>query len=98
VGNTILFSTLGCSHVRNSGTGSAAAVIVTLALAIGANTAIFSIVDALMLTSLPYAQPDRLGTIFQAVQGPRPYEGPRAIDGDQWDLLRDNVPALQRRL
>jgi hypothetical protein len=38
--------------------GFTATVIFTLALAIGANTAIFSIVDALILKSLPYAQPE----------------------------------------
>ena len=41
--------------VRNP--GFTAAVIVTLALSIGANTAIFSIVNALMLKSLPYPSP-----------------------------------------
>jgi putative ABC transport system permease protein len=34
--------------------------ILTLAVAIGANTAIFTLVDALLLRSLPYRDPDRL--------------------------------------
>jgi len=74
--------------------GFTAAVVVTLALAIGANTAIFSIVNALMLTSLPYPHPDRLGTIFRNMQGKEPYNGPHHIDGTQWFDLHDNVPAL----
>jgi macrolide transport system ATP-binding/permease protein len=74
--------------------GFTLSVILMLALAIGANTAIFSIVNALMLKNLPYAHPERLGTIFRQVQGPQPYSGYHWITGRQWELLRDNVPAL----
>jgi predicted permease len=69
-------------------------VILTLALSIGANTAIFSIVNALILKSLPYSHPERMGTIYTRVTGTRASDERHKINGEQWELLRDNVPAL----
>jgi len=74
--------------------GFTTTVILTLALAIGANTAIFSIVNALLLKSLPYAHPERMGTIYTRVTSSGGYDERHNLDGEQWELLRDNVPAL----
>ncbi|HEY2545333.1 MAG TPA: ABC transporter permease [Candidatus Acidoferrum sp.] len=69
-------------------------VIITLALSIGANTAIFSLVNALMLKSLPYTHPERMGTIYTRISGARASDERHGLNGEQWELLRDNVPAL----
>ncbi len=45
--------------------GVATVLVVTLALGIGANSAIFSAVDAVLLRPLPYEQADRLVSLFE---------------------------------
>src|SRR5215467_11788304 len=68
-------------------------VVFTLALSVGANTAIFSLVNALLLRNLPYPHPERLAAIYGRTTGSDASDARSNVDGEQWELLRDNVPS-----
>ena len=58
--------------------GFAAVVVLTLALGSGANTAIFSLLDQVMLRALPVEQPDRLVVLH----APGPFSGWSEVNSD----------------
>jgi hypothetical protein len=42
----------------------------------------------------PYAHPDRIGAIYAQTAVSEPGDGEENIDGEQWELLRDNAPSV----
>jgi len=69
-------------------------VIATLALAIGANAAIFSVVNAVLLEPLPYPNADRLVHIGGTAPGST-QPGEFGVPDELYFEYRDNVPALE---
>src|SRR5579859_3858926 len=49
--------------------GLTSVALITLALGIGANTAVYSVIDAILIRPLPYAAPERLVMVFQDLRG-----------------------------
>jgi hypothetical protein len=67
-----------------------AAIVVTLGLGIGANTAIFSIADALLLKGLPVREPGRLFQVLQP-DGPGLQEYGELFSAPDFGVMRDRV-------
>ena len=72
--------------------GFSAVAITTLALGIGGTTAVFSIMHAVLLAPLAYAQPDQIVRIYQ--QEPGKPDTRRAVSAPQFRMLRDEAASF----
>src|SRR5271166_4235709 len=76
-------------------------VILTLALGIGANTAVFSVVNAVILRPLPYPQPDRLVSIqsrdLRGTPHPRALSYPDFFDFRKYNRVFDQIACYRAR-
>jgi predicted permease len=70
--------------------GLAVTVVLTIGIAIGAATAIFSVVDAVLLQPLPYREPDRLAVLWEGDDVTR---RPQSAPVNYW-LLADHDEAF----
>lgn len=70
--------------------------ILTLGLAIGANTAVFSLVDAVLLKSIPYPQPERLGTMggIYTRDGAEVRRGSMWVTGAAWEAMKKQATSV----
>src|SRR5215831_1941237 len=74
-------------------------VIFTLALGIGANTAIFSVVDAVLLAPLPYGHPDKLVALWAKNEKQnltqQPISYPNSVDLKQANDVFEHVSVVR---
>jgi len=74
--------------------GVTVTILATLALCIGVNTAIFSVLDATLFRDMPFPQPDRLASLVTASLGSGSAEVNDSQTGALYESVRDRVPGL----
>ncbi len=71
-----------------------ATAVATLAIGLGANAAIFSMLDALLLRALPYPEPDRLALVSYDLLAGSLEERHLTQDGGTWQVLHDHAKSV----
>jgi predicted permease len=74
--------------------GFTAVALVTLAVGIGVNTAVFSVVNALLLKPLPFPQPDRLAAVTTLFRSPEGQSEQSSVDGKTFFAIHDNATTV----
>ena len=78
--------------------GFTAVAVLTLALGIGANTAIFTVINTVLLRPLPYEQPDQLVVLMETVsERPVGVSYPNFVDWRNQSTALENVAAVRTR-
>lgn len=81
-----------CARQLIKAPGFSATAIVSLTLGIGATTAVFSVIYAILMNPYPYAAPDRI--IHMRLLDPAGHEGGFGLTGGQYQLIKKS-PAVE---
>lgn len=83
-------------RVLRKAPGFTLTAVLTLGLAIGINTAVFSVVDGVLLRPLPYPEPERLALLEARVEAGGARGTRTSQHGTAWVTLRDQATTVDR--
>src|SRR5260221_5756664 len=75
--------------------GFTVTALVTLAVGIGVNTAVFTVVNALLLRPLPFPDAGRLASLTTFTRSPRGGDENTSVDGKTFIALRDHATTIE---